>query len=57
LREKAIPFLEGILGIHCAQDGHKVVLEGADGAFCRIDPVNMRWDTLKHDVVFVEGGL
>jgi hypothetical protein len=56
LREKAIPFLEGKLGVYSAENGYEMILEGSDGAFRRIDSVDVRGNTLELNVVFLEGG-
>ncbi len=55
LRQKSIPFAEGELGVDGAEDGDKVVLEGANGTFCRIGTVFFGWNALELDLILQEG--
>jgi hypothetical protein len=54
LREETIPFAERELGVNGAEDGDKMVFEGANGTFSSIGTVFFGWDSLILDLVLHE---
>jgi hypothetical protein len=54
LREETIPFAERELGVNSAEDGDKMVFEGANSTFSRIGTVFFGGDSLILDLVLQE---
>jgi hypothetical protein len=55
LREEAVPFGQWKFGVNRAEDGNKVIFEGANRALCRVDAVLLGGYTLKGYAILGEG--
>ena len=54
LGHKEVPFAERELGVACGKAGAEVVFPCRDGSFGGIAAMNMWWDPLEGDFVFLE---
>jgi hypothetical protein len=55
LQEEAVPFGQWKFGVNRAEDGNKVILEGANCMLCRIDAVLLGGYALKSYAILGKG--